>query len=119
MTSSRAISLSLHGALEALAAPAVMAAPFALGLGVEATIIAVALGAILMGHALSIFGQRPLIPLGAHAEFDYLLAIMALGAGLGVGLTTGEEAATIFLVGVGAAQIALTAGTRFSASRGV
>jgi hypothetical protein len=119
VTASRHIPLSLHGALEAIAAPAIMAAPFALGLGVEATVIAVVLGAVLLGHALSLYGERRMIPLGAHAGFDYILAIAALLSGIGLGLATGEEAATVFLVGVGVAQIALTASTRFSASRGV
>jgi hypothetical protein len=119
MTATRYIPLALHGALEAFAAPAIMAAPFALGLGVEATAIAVVLGAILMGHALSLYGERPMIPLGAHAGFDYVLAVAALLSGVGVGLATGEAAATVFLVGVGVAQMALTASTRFSVSRGL
>ena len=114
----RAISLSVHGALEVLAAPAVMAAPFVLGFGAAATMIAVAIGALLLGLALQVESPRRTVPVSAHEGFDYVLATVALAGGLGVGLATGEWIAGIFLVGVGVAQVMLTAMTRFSVARG-
>jgi hypothetical protein len=45
------------------------------------------------------------------------VAAMILGVAIGIG--TGDVAATVFLVGVGVAQTALTASTRFSVPRGV
>jgi hypothetical protein len=118
MSISRAIPLTLHGAVEMFAAPAIMFVPLVLGLGTTASVIAFVIGAILLGHALSLFGARRPIPLSAHAEFDYVLAAAAILSGVGVAIA-GNGLAAIFLVGVGAAQMALTASTRFSVPRGV
>ena len=114
---SRAIPLSVHVALETIAAPAIMAAPFLLGFGQAATVATVTLGAVLFGLALQVEGPRRTIPLSAHAGFDYVLATAALFGGLAVGLVSGEWIAGAFLVGVGVAQVALTASTRFSTAR--
>jgi hypothetical protein len=114
----RAISLPAHSALEVLAAPAIMVAPFVLGFGTAATVIAVAIGALLLGLALQAEGPHRTVPVSAHEGFDYALATVALAGGLGVGLVTGEWIAGVFLVGVGVAQVMLTALTRFSLARG-
>ena len=112
--STRAIPLSIHGALEMIAAPAIMVAPFLLGFGAAATVITVALGALLLGLALQVEGPQRSVPLSAHAGFDYALALAAPLAGLAIGLIAGEWAAGVFLVGIGAALVALTASTRFT-----
>jgi hypothetical protein len=117
MTVFRAIPLTLHGALEVIAAPAIVAAPIALGLGEATSVVAFVIGALLLGHALSIYGEGRRT-LSAHAGFDYLLAIAAMVSGVAIGIATGEGAAAVFLVGVGVAQMALTASTRFSVPRG-
>jgi hypothetical protein len=114
----RGIPLSAHGAIEMFAAPAIMAAPFLLGFGQAATVAAVLVGVALLGLALQTEGPGRAVPLAAHAGFDYALALTALVSGVAIGLITGEWYATIFLVGVGAAQVVLTASTRFSAPRG-
>jgi hypothetical protein len=111
----RYIPLSVHGGIETLAAPAIMAAPVLLGLGEAAMVAGFALGATLLGLSLSLFSERRVVPLTAHAGFDYMLAAAAVLLGLVIGLGTGNVAATVFLVGVGVAQLALTASTRFSA----
>jgi hypothetical protein len=116
--STRALSASVHGALEILAAPAIMAAPFLLDFGQAATVITVTLGALLLGLALQVEGPRRAVPPSAHAGFDYALAFVALIGGLAIGLATEEWAAGLFLVGVGVAQVALTAATRFTVPRG-
>jgi hypothetical protein len=113
----RAISVSIHSAIEVIAAPAIMAAPFLLDFGQAATVIAVTIGVLLLGLALQVEGPRRTVPLSAHASFDYLLAASASIGGLVVGLATGEWYAASFLVGVGAAMVVLTASTRFSAPR--
>ena len=115
----RYIPLSVHGGIETLAAPAIMAAPVLLGLGEAAMVAGFALGAILLGLSLSLFSERRVVPLTAHAGFDYMLAVAAMLLGLVIGIGTGDAAATVFLVGVGVAQLALTVSTRFSAPRGV
>jgi hypothetical protein len=114
----RGIPLSIHGALEMLAAPAVMVAPFLLDFGPAATIAAVAVGALLLGLATQAESPQPNVPVSAHAGFDYALAAFAVISGLAIGLATGEWYAPVFLIGVGAAQVALTAVTRFSHPRG-
>ena len=114
----RGIPLSVHGALEMLAAPAIMVAPFALGFGTAATIAAVVVGALLLGLATQADSTRPNVPISAHAGFDYALAAFAVLSGVVVGLATGEWYATVFLIGVGAAQVALSVATRFSQPRG-
>jgi hypothetical protein len=118
MTLTRAIPISVHGALEVFAAPAIMAAPFLLDFGQAATIVAVTFGVLLLGLALQVEGPRRTIPLSAHAGFDYVLAIFAAFSGLAIGIGSGEWSATAFLVGIGVAQVALASVTRFSTRLG-
>jgi hypothetical protein len=118
MTVFRYVPLHLHAGIETLAAPAIMAAPFLLGFGETATAVSVAIGVLLLGLALQIPGPQRAVPLALHAGFDYALAIFASLAGLAIGLASGAWEPAVFLVGIGAAMTALTASTRFSASRG-
>ena len=108
----------MHAAIETLAGPAIMAAPLLLGFGQTAAVFAFAIGALLLGLAVQTVGPRRTIPLSAHAGFDYLLAAAAAIGGLVIGLATGEWGSAIFLVGVGVAQVVLTASTRFSVPLG-
>ena len=117
MNLSRAIPTPIHGAIEVLLAPAIMAAPFVFGLGPVAAAVGIVLGAVLLGSALSLVGERRSVSLSAHAGFDWALAWVALLTGVVLGIT-GDVPGMIFLVGVGAAQAALTANTRFSLPRG-
>jgi hypothetical protein len=114
----RTVPYTLHAATEILGGALVMAAPFALGLGRAAAIVSVALGALAIGSALQIGGLERRVPLAAHAAFDYLLAAGAVVAGLAIGVSGGEWRAAIFLVGIGAGQVALTASTRWSVPAG-
>jgi hypothetical protein len=116
--STKTISLPIHGALEMVAAPAIMAAPFLLGFGAAATVITVGLGALMLGLALQVEGSGSGIPVSAHAGFDYALALVAAVAGVAVAVVADERIAGIFLVGVGVAMVALAAATRFTAPRG-
>jgi hypothetical protein len=113
----RGIPLSIHGALEMIAAPAIMVAPFLLGFGTGATVATVLIGALLLGLSLQAEAPQRSVPLSAHAGFDYMLAALAVVSGVAIGLAAGEWHAGIFLVGIGAAQVVLTAATRFSAPR--
>jgi hypothetical protein len=116
MTAFRAIPVDVHGALEVLAAPLLLVAPFALGFPALAGMVSIAIGVLLLGLALSIYadGGRGSLPLTAHAGFDYLLAGTLIAAGITVGAVTHDPAATIFMVGFGSAHLALTTSTRFS-----
>jgi hypothetical protein len=105
----RYVPLSIHGALEVLAAPLIMAGPVLLGLESAAIAIGFVLGVLLVGLSVSLFGEGRAVS---------LLALSAVLTGIGIGILTGDAAAMIFLVGVGVAQTALTASTRFSVPRG-
>ena len=113
MSLSRAIPLTVHGAIEIVAAPALIVAPFLLGFGQTAGAVSIALGALLMGLALATHTDRRTLPLSAHAGFDYAIGFLALVTGLAAGIG-GDLLATAFLAGFGAAHLALTASTRFS-----
>jgi hypothetical protein len=116
MTAFRAIPLHVHGALEVLAAPLLFVAPFALGFSVLAGAISIAIGILLLGLALSIYGEqdRGGLPLNTHAGFDYILALTLIVTGVVVGIATNDPIATIFMVGFGSAHLALTTSTRFT-----
>jgi hypothetical protein len=114
MTVNRAIPLALHGVFEIFAAPALIFAPFLLGFGPSAGAVSVALGAMLMGLALSTHGEQRTISLAAHAAFDYLLGGFAILTALALAFGSAPAVATVFLAGFGAAHLALTASTRFS-----
>lgn len=117
MTLTRGIPLSLHGAIEVVAGPAIMVAPFVLGFGSLATAITVAIGALVLTLALQLESPSRTVPLSAHVGFDYALALAALFTGLGFA-AAGDWAESAFLVGIGAAQAMLTASTRFTSARG-
>ena len=117
MTVSRAIPIHVHGALEVIAAPVLLAAPFIFGFGVVAGAFSIALGALLTGLAVSIYGgegNTASLPLSAHAGFDYLLAAITIALGTLIGVATDDFAATVFMVGFGSAHLALAASTRYS-----
>ena len=108
------IPLHVHGALEVLAAPALIVAPFVLGFGYGASAVSIAIGAVLIGLAISIQDEHGAIPLRAHAELDYTIAAVTITAGVVLGIATSSLAVAAFMVGFGALHIALTASTRFS-----
>ena len=112
--------MHVHGALEVLAAPLLLVAPFALGFTTPAGMVSIAIGVLLFGLALSIYAEegRGSLPPTAHAGFDYLLAGVLIVAGITVGAITNDPAATIFMVGFGSAHLALTVSTRFSVPLG-
>jgi hypothetical protein len=111
----RAVPIHVHAALEVLAAPLLIAAPFALGFSDLAGAMSIALGILLIGLATSVYGEgdRGNLSLGAHAGLDYTLAAATIAAGVVAGVG-GDYIATVFLVGFGSAHLALTASTRFS-----
>ena len=114
----RSIPHTIHAAFEVLAGAILLAAPFLLGFGPAAAAVSIVLGALVIGFAFELAGPARAIPLSTHAAFDYLVASVAAAAGVVIGIATGEWRATIFLVGVGAAQAALTASTRWSVPAG-
>src|SRR5262249_7571469 len=111
----RAIPIHVHAALEVIAAPLLLVAPFFLGFDHLAGALSIALGIVLIGLATSVYGnsERVNLPLTAHPGLDYTIAAPTTPAGVVTGIA-GDRIATIFLVGFGSAHMALTASTRFS-----
>lgn len=117
MSAFRAVPIHVHSALEVVAAPLLLVAPFALGFSAAAGALSIALGILLTGLAVSIYGgqaDRGSLPLQAHAGFDYMLAAATIALGIVVGFAAGDYAAGIFMVGFGTAHLALSASTRYS-----
>jgi hypothetical protein len=112
------IPFGVHAAIQTVAAPAVMASPFIFGFGQAAGVVAFVFGVMLLGLSLQAVASERSIPVSAYAGFDYTLAVFAIVGGLVVGLATSEWSAGIFLVGIGAALVALTASTRFTVRTG-
>jgi hypothetical protein len=118
MAVSRTIPFGVHTAIETIVAPMIMAAPLVLDFSQAAGMVTFAIGALLLSLALQAAGPRRAIPVSAHAGWDYMVAAVAVVAGLVIGMATGAWAQGVFLVGIGAAQVALTASTRFSVPAG-
>ena len=117
----RAIPIHIHAALEFVAAPALLVAPFLFGFSEFAGAISILLGVLLTGLAASVYGgqgERGNLSPSAHAGLDLTLAATTVAAGLVVGIA-GDLVATVFLVGFGTAHLALIASTRFTRPLGV
>lgn len=112
----RPIKIDAHNALVLATAPLLMIVPYLLTFDPGIGLLSFFLGAALMGVALS--GINPgRIPLGAIAGFDRALGSAIILVGLVSGLTGQPVPTTVFLVGFGAAHLALAASTRYG-SRG-
>lgn len=112
-----AIPADVHAALELLAAPLLIVAPFALGFSVPAGILSIALGVLLIGLATSAFGGqagRGVLPLSAHATFDYLIGAITFATGIVAGFAAGDYNAGLFLLGFASAHLALASATRYT-----
>ena len=115
MSAFRAIPLHVHSALEVVLAPILFVAPFALGFSLAAGAASLALGVLMIGSALSLYGdsERGSVPIQAHAGFDYLLGAATLAVAI-LAFVAGDYVAGLFMLGFGSAHLALTASTRFS-----
>ena len=112
------VPYTLHAALELITASALIAVPFAIGLSLDATITAVAVGIILFGLAVSATDAegRGTLPVSAHASYDAAVALVLVGAAIVFGLA-GEVPALVFLLAAGIAQLTLNGFTRYSPTR--
>jgi hypothetical protein len=114
MTLARLVPLHIHGALEAVFALVVMAAPFALGFEATAMVATVTLGALMLSVALATHaGEESLLPISIHAVLDTMFALAMAAAAVGFAIA-GDATATVFLAVSGVALILLTSLTRYS-----
>src|SRR3954467_9010932 len=117
MTAFRLISLPLHGALELAIGLATMVAPFLLGFGAAGTVIAIVVGALVVGLALgAAVAETGTIDIAAHYAYDVGLALGLLGAGVLLA-TSGDTPAALWFLSASAAQLALNLTTRYSVRR--
>ena len=118
MTAFRLIPLQVHGALEMLTGMFTMAAPFLFGFGPAATVIAVLVGAVMVGIALAAAsaepaGARGTLPVSTHHAFDYGLTFGLLGASVVVGID-GDQVAALTLTAIALVTLVLNLTTRYS-----
>jgi hypothetical protein len=112
----RRISFPTHGAIEFALGGALMAAPFVLGAGVAGTAVAVALGVLVAGVALTSIGDGRSAPLSLRAHESYDQALGGAGVACAVGLSAaGEEPAGIAVLALCVALLLLSQVTRYSA----
>ncbi len=114
----RAIPLPVNGALKLAGGLAVAIVPIALGFGVVGVILAVFLGAVIVGLALgaSAPGGLEAVPVSAQAAYDKLLAAALAATALGAGIAGSLEAFAFF--GLAAAGYAALIGfARYTAPR--
>jgi hypothetical protein len=117
MTVFRLISLPLHGALELAIGLATMVAPFLLGFEPAGTVVAVVVGALVVGMALSAaVAESGTVDIAAHYAYDLGLALGLMGAGA-VLAASGDTPAAVWFLSAAAAQLALNLTTRYSARR--
>jgi hypothetical protein len=112
------ISIHMHGAIELLVGAALAVLPFVLGFAPAVIAFSAALGALVIGLALTASepGGRASIPLAAHAAYDWGLGVGLIGAGFTFGLLDGAGPMVFFVV-AGAAELLLLARTRYAPVR--
>lgn len=117
MAAFRLVSLPTHGAFELLVGLATLVAPFVLGFGTAGTVVAVALGVLIVGLALSAAASDVArIDISAHFAYDVGLGFGLLGAAV-VLAVSGDRPAGAFFAAAAVAQLALNATTRYSLAR--
>jgi len=115
MMNQRPISIDLHNGLVLATAPLMMIVPFLLTFDPAVGLLSFLLGSALMGVALAAASPSRRVSLSAIAGFNWTLGLTILSIGMVSAIFGDQLVATIFLVGFGAAYMALTAATRYSA----
>lgn len=116
MTALRLIPLPIHAALRMFTGLLTMAAPFLFGFDVPATVMAVVIGSLVVGVALTATpDERGLTPLPVSAlhalDWATVIALMATAAAVA---TDGDDHAGIVLTVIAAVQLAGNLTTRYS-----
>ncbi|MGA7395875.1 MAG: hypothetical protein WBW62_00350 [Solirubrobacterales bacterium] len=111
--SKRTIPLEAHNAMVLAFAPLMMVGPYLLTFSPAVGLISFFLGALAMGGALA--NSAKVLPVSTHEGFNWVLGLSTFGIGIVAGIVGQVPVAAIFLVGFGAAHLALIASTRFSA----
>jgi hypothetical protein len=112
------LRIEMHAAFELALAAALILLPYAIGLSTPAVMVGIATGGLLAGLAISGSepGSRGGLPLSAHAVYDWAAGTGLICTGIVLGFASGPAALILFFA-AGAAELALTASTSYSASR--
>lgn len=113
MTLNRPFTLPAHGVLELVLGLATLVSPALLGFGNGGIVVAILLGSLLTGMAVTISADRGSW-LGWHHLFDTVFVIAAALASLGLAIS-GEASAAVFLAALAAVQSGLNLATRYVA----
>jgi hypothetical protein len=115
MSSTRRIPFAAHGALEFPLGLALMAAPFLLGADPSGTVVAVALGVLVAGVALTSVGgpRAAAIPLTVHESYDQALALGGMGGAVALAVV-GQAPVAIAVLVCSVALLVLSLATRYS-----
>jgi hypothetical protein len=119
MTAIRLIPLPIHAALRMATGLLTMAAPFLFGFADAGTVVAVVLGALVTGVAMSgVVDERghTAIPIATIHAFDYGTVLGTLGASVVLGLA-GDATAGVVLAAIALTQLGGNLLTKYSASR--
>ena len=114
MTARRRVSLPGHGAIELVTGMVMMLAPAFLGFSAARLIVSVALGASLMGRALTLTGRHG-SALGWHRDFDMVFVVIAAGVALWLALA-GQSRSALFIAVLAVIQSTLNLATRYVAA---
>jgi hypothetical protein len=115
MTTFRWFTLPVHAVLELATGLALIVAPFALGFTSAGLVVSVALGALIVGLALSGASRESGgLPIATHLAFDRTLALASAAAAIALALHD-DRAAALVLAAAAFAQLALSVTTRYSA----
>ena len=113
MTGFRLLSLPMHGAIEMALGTALMASPLLLAYGPAGAVLAISLGALVVGLALSASAEGDALPVSAHFAFDRALSIAMAGSGLLLAIDgDGIGAVAIVAAAVTVGMLSIT--TRYS-----
>jgi hypothetical protein len=113
MSTTRRLSLPTHGALELLIGLALLAGPFAAGLGTGGLVLGVVAGTLVAGVGLA---GADSLPLRAHQALDQTLAVVLLGIAIALALA-GEPAGAAVIGAAAVAELLLVSGTRWTRPR--
>ena len=116
MTSIRLIPLPIHAALRMVTGILTMAAPFLFGFGPAAAVVAVVLGAVVTGVALSGVGDdrgRATVPISTIHAFDYGIVLGTLGAAIVLG-AGGDDVAAVVLSAIALIELGGNMLTKYS-----
>ena len=115
MTLGRGFTLGAHGAIEFVLGLATLVSPAVFGFGNGGIVVAVLLGSLLVGMAVTLSAD-PSQSLGWHHLFDIAFVLASALASLTLALA-GEAAPAAFFAGLTAIQSGLNLTTRYVAAR--